>query len=279
MGASPTPIPWPELFTSLQTGVVEGSQNGVTDVMAMKFPDAGLKYMVDGHSYMGAMWIMNNQTFLSMPEDMRKVVVDGFAALQQATFASPKRKSIQAYEEFAEAGVMSMCQLHLEEKAAFAEAAMSGIGRLNLTLLGRWARWLKQWFNMIRLGAKNICRYPVRSGLTVAGVATGIFLFTTVETMHASLRAVTTASAEETSLVVYRENRFCPFTSRLPEHFSSQIQTIPGVAQVTPVQVVNNCNASLDVVTFRGLPDDQFDDFAHSRFEVLAGSGGSASAR
>ena len=29
LGASPTPIPWPELFTSFQTGVVEGSKNGI----------------------------------------------------------------------------------------------------------------------------------------------------------------------------------------------------------------------------------------------------------
>jgi len=38
LGASPTPIPWPELFTSFQTGVVEGSKNGITDVMGMKIP-------------------------------------------------------------------------------------------------------------------------------------------------------------------------------------------------------------------------------------------------
>ena len=55
MGASATPIPWPELFTSLQTGVVEGTANGITDIMGMKFPDAGLQYMtLDGHSSMGA---------------------------------------------------------------------------------------------------------------------------------------------------------------------------------------------------------------------------------
>ncbi|RME16182.1 MAG: C4-dicarboxylate ABC transporter substrate-binding protein [Alphaproteobacteria bacterium] len=101
MGASPTPIPWPELFTSLQTGVVDGSKNGITDIMGMKFPDAGLKYLtLDGHAYMGALWWMNNDKFMSMPEDLRRVVVDGFAELQQATFASPKRKSIQAYQDF-----------------------------------------------------------------------------------------------------------------------------------------------------------------------------------
>ncbi len=123
MGASPTPIPWPELYTSFQTGVVEGSKNGITDVMGMKFPEAGLQYMtLDGHAYMAALWYMNNDVFMDMPEDLRRVVVDGFDALQQATFASPKRKSIQAYEDFAAAGG----ELYVptpEEKEAFAEAA------------------------------------------------------------------------------------------------------------------------------------------------------------
>ena len=47
---------------------------------------------------------MNNEHFSKMPEDLRKVVVDGFYALQQATFASPKRKSIKAYQDFSKAG-------------------------------------------------------------------------------------------------------------------------------------------------------------------------------
>jgi TRAP-type C4-dicarboxylate transport system substrate-binding protein len=105
LGASPTPIPWPELFTSFQTGVVEGSKNGITDIMGMKFPDAGLKYLtLDGHAYMGALWWMSNERFMSMPEPLRQVVVDGFYQLQQATFASPKRKSIKAYEDFVAEG-------------------------------------------------------------------------------------------------------------------------------------------------------------------------------
>ncbi|MEM6590190.1 MAG: TRAP transporter substrate-binding protein DctP [Pseudomonadota bacterium] len=123
LGAAPTPIPWPELFTSFQTGVVEGSKNGITDIMGMKFPDAGLKYVtLDGHAYMGALWWMNNAKFMEMPEDMRRVVVDGFYALQQATFASPKRKSIAAYEQFVEEGG----DLYVptpDQKAAFKDGA------------------------------------------------------------------------------------------------------------------------------------------------------------
>jgi TRAP-type C4-dicarboxylate transport system substrate-binding protein len=123
LGASPTPIPWPELFTSLQTGVVEGSKNGITDIMGMKFPDAGLQYVtLDGHAYMGALWWMNNDKFMAMPEGLRTVVVDGFYQLQQATFASPKRKSIQAYADFV-AGGGDLYVPTPAEKAAFKKAA------------------------------------------------------------------------------------------------------------------------------------------------------------
>ena len=123
LGASPTPIPWPELFTSFQTGVVEGSKNGITDIMGMKFPDAGLQYVtLDGHAYMGALWWMNNDAFTGMPDDLRRVVADGFYALQQATFASPKRKSIQAYQDFV-AGGGTLYVPTPEQKAAFKEAA------------------------------------------------------------------------------------------------------------------------------------------------------------
>ena len=47
---------------------------------------------------------MNNAKYESMSTDLKKVVTDGFYALQQATFASPKRKSIKAYEDFVAGG-------------------------------------------------------------------------------------------------------------------------------------------------------------------------------
>lgn len=123
LGANPTPIPWPELFTSFQTGVVEGSKNGITDIMGMKFPEAGLKHVtLDGHAYMSALWYMNNDVFTDMPEDLRRVVVDGFGALQQATFASPKRKSIQAYQDFQKSGG-SLYVPTPAQKEAFKKAA------------------------------------------------------------------------------------------------------------------------------------------------------------
>ena len=63
--------------------------------------------------------------------------------------------------------------------------------------------------------------------------------------------------------MLYRENRFCPSTSRLPEYYKEEIQKIEGVSSVVPIQiVVNNCGTSLDVVVFRGIHKSQMNSLS-----------------
>lgn len=131
---------------------------------------------------------------------------------------------------------------------------------------------MKSLVRYANLALKQVLRHRVRSLLTIAGVAAGMFLFTAVTTLQDSLELVTRAGAGDTTLVVYRENRFCPSTSRLPEHYLAEIQRIPGVVEAIPVQiVVNNCGASLDVITFRGVPPEQLELF-NPDLEIIAGS-------
>ena len=126
--------------------------------------------------------------------------------------------------------------------------------------------------NLLKLAWIQLTRHRVRSLLTIFGVASGMFLFTAVETLQRSLGKATEASAADTTLVVYRENRFCPSASRLPEHYADEIRRIPGVREVIPVQiVVNNCGASLDVITFRGVPEGLLRKFA-PEIEIIEGS-------
>ena len=125
---------------------------------------------------------------------------------------------------------------------------------------------------MLSLALKNIFRYRLRSFLTMAGVATGMFLFTAVETIQDSLARVTRSGADDTTLVVYRENRFCPSTSRLPEHYLPSIEKIEGVSSAIPIQIaVNNCGASLDVITFRGVPPENLLKY-NPDLDVISGS-------
>jgi len=104
MGGTPTPVAWPELYTAFATGVVEGSKNGITDIVGMSFHDH-IQYMtLDGHAYMGALWWMNNDVYESMPEDLQRVVDDGFDRLRWTTIVMPQRRQIEAYNTFREAG-------------------------------------------------------------------------------------------------------------------------------------------------------------------------------
>lgn len=126
--------------------------------------------------------------------------------------------------------------------------------------------------NLLRLSWIQLVRHRVRSCLTILGVASGMFLFASVETLQRSLRHATEATAADTTLVVYRQNRYCPATSRLPEYYADDIRRISGVREVIPVQiVVNNCGASLDVITFRGVPEEQLSKFA-PEIQVISGS-------
>ena len=125
---------------------------------------------------------------------------------------------------------------------------------------------------LVILALKNLTRNRLRSLLTILGVAAGMFLYASVQTMQHSLSRATETSAADTTLVVYRENRFCPSTSRLPEHYLSTIERIPGVRQVIPIQIaVNNCGASLDVITFRGVPPETLKKY-NPNIKVIAGS-------
>ena len=120
---------------------------------------------------------------------------------------------------------------------------------------------------------KQVIRRPARSLLTVGGVGTAMFLFVAVQAMQQGVYMATHESAADNILVVYREDRFCPFTSRLPQYYLQKIESIEGVQSVVPVKVVvNNCRASLDVLTFRGVPRDQFVAEYAPHLNIIEGS-------
>ncbi len=132
---------------------------------------------------------------------------------------------------------------------------------------------LRGFLRLLPLVVRQLARRPMRSALTALGVAVATLLFVAVRAMESGVRDATEASANDTRLIVYRANRFCPFTSQLPQHYADRIQRIEGVTSAIPIRiVVNNCRASLDVVTFRGVPDEEFTRALMPSFKLLDGS-------
>ena len=120
---------------------------------------------------------------------------------------------------------------------------------------------------------KQVARHRVRSALTILGIGIAMFLFTAVQAMNKGVTDATTATANDTTLVVYREDRYCPATSNLPQDYQRRIESIDGVVRATPMKVVvSNCRTSLDVVTFRGVPKDDFIESRSGSLELLSGS-------
>ncbi len=123
---------------------------------------------------------------------------------------------------------------------------------------------------LARLITKNLRRRPMRTVFTLLGVASAMLLFVLVESLSAGLDHALSGTQAARTLIVYRQNRYCPQTSFLPEVYTERIRKVPGVQSVLPVKVyLNNCRASLDLVAFQGAPVDEM--LAARQLDVIEG--------
>lgn len=122
LGGNPTPVAWSEVYTALATGVVEGTKNGIQDIVGMKLHEQIKFVTLDGHSYMGGMWWFSEVSWQELPPEIRRIVYDGFQELKTVTRGVIKRREIDAYREFEESGGTLYVPTP-EEKALFREAA------------------------------------------------------------------------------------------------------------------------------------------------------------
>jgi tripartite ATP-independent transporter DctP family solute receptor len=74
LGASPTPIPWVELYTSLQTGVVDGEENSAATIIAGSLYEVQKYYTIDGHTLSLAVFAVSEKWFQSLPRDIQNAV-------------------------------------------------------------------------------------------------------------------------------------------------------------------------------------------------------------
>jgi len=74
LGASPTPIPWADLYTSLQTGVVDGQENSLSTFRVPKLEEVQKHIILDGHVYSIISLFISEQWLDSLPQDLRDAV-------------------------------------------------------------------------------------------------------------------------------------------------------------------------------------------------------------
>src|SRR6266511_2828646 len=76
MGATGVPVAWAELYTALQTGVVDGAENNHPSVVAKKFYEVSKFYTLDEHMRIPDVIAMSMKLYDQLNEDQKKAVLE-----------------------------------------------------------------------------------------------------------------------------------------------------------------------------------------------------------
>lgn len=83
LGATGVPVAWAELYTALQTGVVDGAENNHPSVVAKKFYEVSKYYTLDEHMRIPDLLVVSMKFYNSL-NDQQKAAVMQAGALTQA---------------------------------------------------------------------------------------------------------------------------------------------------------------------------------------------------
>lgn len=75
-GASPTPMPFSEVYLSLETGAVDGQENPVTLIHAMRFNEVQEHLSLTRHAYTASFLAMNAGRFDGLTEDQQAMLLE-----------------------------------------------------------------------------------------------------------------------------------------------------------------------------------------------------------
>jgi tripartite ATP-independent transporter DctP family solute receptor len=78
LGASAVSLPFGEVYTSLQTGVIDGQENPLDTIQRMKFYEVQKYLLLTEHGAMEDVILFNPPWWQSLPKKYRTVIVDAF---------------------------------------------------------------------------------------------------------------------------------------------------------------------------------------------------------
>jgi tripartite ATP-independent transporter DctP family solute receptor len=105
LGAQPTPIAFPELYTALQTGVVDGQENPVPTIIFAKLYEVQKNVTLDGHNYGVDWFVVSDKFYKSLPPDLLKVVTDAAKVACAEERKANRTFTAQGNKTLAEKGV------------------------------------------------------------------------------------------------------------------------------------------------------------------------------
>lgn len=119
LGANATPIPYGEVYTAIQSGVVDGAENNWPSYESSGHYEAAKNYILDQHTIVPEVFAVNKSTWDGLSEADRKLVREAAqesAMLQRKLWAEREAKSEQMVRDAGNSIV------ELQDKSAFINA-------------------------------------------------------------------------------------------------------------------------------------------------------------
>jgi len=85
LGAHPTPMAFPELFTALQQGTVDGQENPITVIVSSRFAEVQPYLSLTGHVYTAGVIMLSNSLYESLNDQQKGWFEEATRAAVQAT--------------------------------------------------------------------------------------------------------------------------------------------------------------------------------------------------
>lgn len=119
-GANPTPMAFSEVFTALQTGVMDGQENPFTQIYSAKFHEVQKHLSLTGHVYTPAYVLVGKNRWESLPEDVRQILEEAAKETQAFVYETAARLEDELLTKIKQE---SDIQVNEADKDAFIEAS------------------------------------------------------------------------------------------------------------------------------------------------------------
>ncbi|MEM6486849.1 MAG: TRAP transporter substrate-binding protein [Pseudomonadota bacterium] len=118
-GANPTPMAFSEVFTALQTGVIDGQENPYAQIASAKFQEVQKYLSITGHVYTPGYLLMSKSAFDGLDADAQALLTACGSETQDFVYEKAAQLEVELLEVIKAAGV----EVNEADTAAFIAAS------------------------------------------------------------------------------------------------------------------------------------------------------------
>ena len=123
-GATPTPLPWGEVYGALQTNILDGQENPIFWIESGGLYEVSPNLIFTGHGWFTTAMMANKDFFDGLSEEDQQLLRDGADAAYDHTIEHIQGLAVEALEKIqADSDEVTVTRLNEEEIQAFRERA------------------------------------------------------------------------------------------------------------------------------------------------------------